>query len=343
MNTKMIALHKTFDKDAAGKRNLVVHISDGVNHEFLPPKKFENFIAKLPATTLIRATAVNATDGVLLDLAERGNKIVYAYWHTTGLESGLDPADLVSQYALLPEEMFRTFKPRADIANLKQVLSLRNAIVQFAGDATRRLKQSGRDIGDPEMEIAEDAITSIRKGIVLEDGTPLDKHVQKLAERIPECRLFKQITHIQDSWIMAASFVAYSGGFDRFEDVASLWHYFGQHVGADGRAPRRRKGTNIDWNPRGRTILYQLGSTIIKNRKNPWRDFFDQARAIEIAAHDVKHPGCKTKDGHCTMMASRKMVKEIVKRFFLAEKGIQYQEDHNPLSHQDSELQLVNA
>jgi hypothetical protein len=331
----MIALHKTFEKDASGKRQLVIHISDGQNHEFLTPKKFTQFLSELPVITTIRATAVNATDAVLLDLAAKGNKIEYAHWHATGLEPGLEPAEIAAKYALLPEEMFREFRPRRDIAELKKVLALRNAIVQFYGDAMRRLKQSGRDAGDPEMEIAEDALKSIRKGIVLDEGTPLDKSVENLAMQIPECVLFKQIAHIKDSWIMAASFVAYSGGFDRFETVASLWHYYGQHVGTDGRAPKRRKGMNIDWNPRGRTILYQLASTIIKNRKNPWRDFFDTARATEIAAHDTKHPGCKTKDGHCTMMASRKMVKEITKQFFLAEKGIGYQENHNPLATED--------
>lgn len=337
MNTEQIAIHKTFEKDTDGASKLVVHVSDGSDHLFLPPKKFTTFLSNLLPTTKIRSTSVNATDAVLLDLAERGNSISYAHWHATGIPSGLEPADIVAQYALLPESMFRPFKPRKDIAELKQVLALRNAVVQFYGDAMRRLKQSGRDAGDPDMELAEEALTSIRKGIVLEEGTPLDKNVAKLAEAIPECRLFKEITHIKDSWIMAASFVAYSGGFDRFEDVASLWHYYGQHVGTDGRAPKRRKGTVMDWNPRGRTILYQLSSTIIKNRKNPWRDFFDEARAIEIAAHDIKHPGCKTKDGHCTMMAARKMVKEITKRFFLAEKGLVYQENHNPLNQIEGE------
>lgn len=331
MNGEMIALHKTFDKGDDGKRQLVIHISDGMDHRFLPPKKFAEFLAMLSPTTRIRSTAVNATDAVLLDLAERGNKIEYAHWHATGLEKGMAPADIVMQYALLPQELFRPFKPRRDIAELKRVLALRNAILQFQGDATRRLRQAGRDAGDPEMEIAQDAINSIRKGIVLEEGTPLDKHVTRLAAQIPECVLFKEISGFKDGWMMAATFVAYSGGFDRFQHVASLWHYYGQHVGEDGRMPRRKKGSNITWHPGGRTMLYQLSSTIMKNAKNPWHQFFQETKAVELAEHDRKHPGCKTKAGHCNAMALRKMAKEIVKRFFLAEKGLDYKQNHNPL------------
>jgi hypothetical protein len=339
MKTERLALHKTFEKDSTGKRQLVVHVSDGTDHLMLPPKKFLTFLAKLPPTTTIRATAVHATDAVLLDLAERGNPIEYAYWHATGLAKGLDPADLVAQYALLPAEIFRSFKPRRDIAELKQVLGLRNAIVQFYGDATRRLKQTGRDVGDPEMEIAVEELNSIRKGIVLEEGTSLDKHVERLAKKIPECVLFKDTACIADSWIMAASFVAFSGGVDRFPTVAALNKYCGEHVTPEGTAPKRRKGQNVDWNPRLRTVLYQLSSTIIKNRTNPWRLFYEDARAAEMAVHDQKHPGCKTKEGHCTMRAMRKMVKEIIKRFYLAANGIQFIDGHNPLAQSHDENQ----
>lgn len=328
---KQIAIHKTFEKGQDGVRQAVIYTSDGNSVDRLTQDKFARFLEKLPPTTIVRATAVNATDAMLLDLAERGNPIFYAFWHDTHLSSGLEPEALVMAYAQLRDEIFRQFKPRRDIADLKRVLAYRNAIVQFAGDATRRLKQASRDVNDPELELAESDISDLKKQMVLEPGTSLDKTIEKKAKVIPECRLFKQISGIEGSWIMAASFVAYSGGFDRFPTVASLWHYYGQHV-VDGAAPKRKKGQNIDWNPRGRVMLYQLASTIIKNRKNPWRAVFDEYRAQEIAMHDTKHPGCKHKDGHSTSRAMRKMVKEIVKQFFLAYNGVQFQEGHNPLA-----------
>lgn len=41
--------------------------------------------------------------------------------------------------------------------------------------------------------------------------------------------------------------------------VRSVWHYFGLHADAEGRAPRKRKGVQADWNPRGRASFMGPG------------------------------------------------------------------------------------
>ena len=129
------------------------------------------------------------------------------------------------------------------------------------------------------------------------------------------------------SWITAASIVAYAGDVDRFETVASFWHYFGQHV-IDGHAPKRKAGSPVTWSPKGRTAVYLMGDSIIKNRNNKWRAFYDEALATEKETHEVKHPGCKTPLGHCGARARRRMVKEILKQFFLAVKGEEIRDGH---------------
>lgn len=62
--------------------------------------------------------------------------------------------------------------------------------------------------------------------------------------------------------------------------VRSLWHYAGLHV-IDGALPKRRKGTQADWNPTLRTLALQpngIADQIIKHRCEPYRTTYDEAR-----------------------------------------------------------------
>ncbi len=62
--------------------------------------------------------------------------------------------------------------------------------------------------------------------------------------------------------------------------VRSLWHYAGLHV-VNGQLPKRRKGTQIDWNPTLRTLALQphgIADQIIVHRTEPYRGLYDQAR-----------------------------------------------------------------
>lgn len=341
-----IAIHKTFDKSGLdGARKATLWIHDGKEAYKLQDKKRQTFIDSLTPGQIVRTTQVNATDADLMSLADRGVDIQYAHWHSLGFDKGMEPATIVEFYQKSPQSIFRTFVPRHDINDLRRVLAIRNGLLQCYGDALRRFKQVGRSMNlttdeqlrsDPLIQQGIDGIKSI-KGLVLEeDKTTMDEQVAKLAKEIPECILFNKIAHFKTSWILAASVVATSGGFDRFDDVASLWHYYGLHV-VEGIAPKRKAGVPMDWSPFGRKTAYMIGDVIIKatdhggkREGNPWREKYDEYRAIERDGHEKKCP-CKTPDGHSTARARRKVVKSIFKRFFVAVKGDSFVEGHNPL------------
>lgn len=219
----LIAMHQTFEKGQDNKGKSIIYVSDGDEHERLTLEKFEEFSQSLDPATVIRSTSVNATNILLLDLAERVRRIEYAFWHDTGLETGMDAEVITAQFAKLPAEIFRTFNPRPDLAHLKYVLSLRNALMEFAGDAMRRLKQAGRNAGmanEDEMDneesfaLALSQLKGLRKVQKIDELSP-DKAVIKASETVPECLIFREVSGIS-SWIMAATFAAYSGGLDRF-------------------------------------------------------------------------------------------------------------------------------
>jgi hypothetical protein len=352
-STKTIAVHQTFEENTEGMKDAVLYVAAGdeVQRLLIGSKKFEKFLSTLNAETVVRSTSANPTDATLGILSSTGATVASAPWHSTGIAKNLPPEEIADHYFHLSDNLFRPVVYRKDIAELKVAVGIRNALIRFQGDFTRRIKQQGRNVGVTDIEKSDDPLFAegiatykeLRKGMLSEDGTSYDTYVAKLAKRIPECLAFNRISGM-DSMILAASFVAVIGDCGRFSRVASLWHYFGQHV-EDGRMPKRRKGAASDWNARGRTLMYQLGSCIIKNRNNPWHQMFDEIRAYEIAHHDEKHPGCKSRDGHCTSMAAHKVAKEILKRFWVEQTGNEFVAEHNPAGggHKKIEHQLWNA
>jgi hypothetical protein len=93
----------------------------------------------------------------------------------------------------------------------------------------------------------------------------------------------------------------------------------------DAKTQKRRKGQPSNWSARGRLVCYQLGEAIVKNKNNPWRIFFDEAKAEYLAKHT--DACCKAAKGHPHAQARRKMVKEILKRFYLAASGVNFESD----------------
>lgn len=60
-----------------------------------------------------------------------------------------------------------------------------------------------------------------------------------------------------------------------------MWHYFGLHADANGRAPRMRKGQQCTWDPMGRACLLQPGGIaeqIVRHRQEPWRSVYDEKK-----------------------------------------------------------------
>ena len=328
---KIIALHVCYEK-TDGRRIPTAYVSNGEGVERLTRAKLNGFVRSLRTGDIVRLTAVRATDSFLFGLAERGVKLLYTHWHQTGIGKNLPPEEIVATWAKLPNVIFREFQPRPDIAHLRHALSLRGAVVHFYGDAVRAVKQEARNMGladedlikaEPLFKQALEKLGEIRASVVSEEGTQLDTYIAKLAAKIPECEMTRRILHVQE-WISAATFVAFSGSFERFPNVAAFWRFCGQSV-ENGKAPKRTRGVASHWSPAMRTAVYLAGTAIIRNRANPWRQFYEVEYAKEFAAHDAKCPNCKTKQGHCGARARRKMMKEILKRIWVSGNGKKFE------------------
>jgi hypothetical protein len=332
-------IHRTIEENGKGIRQPIWYVADptGAVKRLAGLKKISPFVSTLTKGEEVRVTSANI-DAFLVDLDNRGLKVEYAPWHSLGIAKGLEPEKIASEVATSTIE-FKPLHISVEMRPLKDLLAKRNALLQFYGDAVRRLKQIGRDNGaanadEYEATVGDDLkiLDKLFEAVATEDKgktVSFDKQISKLASTLPECIIFNQIAGIStSSWITAASVATIIGDINRFPNVAALWHYFGQHVAEDGKAPKMTKGQPISWSPEGRKVLYQLGDSIIKNVNNPWRKFFDTAKAEELAVHLEKHPGCEHIQGHSNARARRKMVKEIMKRYFLAMTNEQFVKDH---------------
>lgn len=278
---------------------------------------------KLKKGSVLRVTQAHSTDVVLLDLANRGVKIRYAHWHSTGVEKNLPSDQVALRFAALPDELFKEFTPRPDLANLRFNVDIRRAILDMRKADELRLLALMRNQGfgpedklPPALQDYRDAIDKMRA----EAERPQQRDVEKIAAEVEECKIFNDVAGIADGYMTAGEVVSRLGDISRFPTVSSLWHYCGFHV-VDGKSAKRKRGEAGSWNPRVRTALWNLGNSIIKNRENPWRASYERFRDEELAAHDVKCPNCKTKDGHCGARARRRVVKEILKEFYARTSG----------------------
>jgi hypothetical protein len=87
--------------------------------------------------------------------------------------------------------------------------------------------------------------------------------------------------------------VAYEDGKVKhgFPNVAKLWAYLGLHV-KDGKAPKKTKGEAANWSQQGRKVCYQIGESIVKVGRGPYRQAYDDTKAKYLARPRVGDSGC---------------------------------------------------
>ena len=106
--------------------------------------------------------------------------------------------------------------------------------------------------------------------------------------------------------VLACGLLGFIGDHRRFKGLRSLWHYCGLHV-VNGEAPKRAKGVKVDWNPRFRTLMWQIGKSLIM-RKNPrYYPLYVEYKRAEAE----KHP--ELTKLHIHNRALRKVQKDFLK------------------------------
>ena len=87
--------------------------------------------------------------------------------------------------------------------------------------------------------------------------------------------------------VLSAQLVAKLGDCSRFDTVSKLWQYCGQGV-VNGKAPQRRKGKPIKYNPKLKSLTYIVSDCLMKANKGVYRDIYDKEKERQLSIiHDV--------------------------------------------------------
>lgn len=332
-----IVVHKTFTEE--GEANYFVATQTGVTE--MNDAKLQKLLSKCTASdTTIRITNVSSAFKLVQSLRTQGFRVVSAHWHATGIEKNLEPTEIAQQFYNLSDEPFTEVKLRADIFELRQMIAARYAVLDFRRAAQLKLSAVSRTMGLSDADALPSYLEAARLHLLEEKKEiedPIQKAINKAAEKIPECILLNKILGItgKSSWMTSASVVAYVGDVERFPMVSSLWAYAGQSV-VNGKAPKRAKGQTQTWNPKLKTALWSWMDSALKTKNPIHRPAYDTYRAAELLVHEQKCEKCSALkcgteaqaekkrlviQSHSGARARRRVVKDVLKQFWLEARG----------------------
>jgi len=164
--------------------------------------------------------------------------------------------------------------------------------------------------------------------------------------------------------ILAGGLISY---FDPYkaEHASSFWRYAGLHV-ENGKAPKRKHGKKLGYNPKAKVLCWKIGDSFIKQRTPFYREIYDKAkeRENEKLNYPLENPKncpfykeCKRKLKkakapacalHIHYRAMRKMVKRFLADFWAAWRSLEGLPVSEPypiaiLGHEKLETQVGRA
>jgi hypothetical protein len=315
----MLTLHRKYNGVA---KEPVFYVADNGKAKEVKGAKARSWLAKLGKKVRLLSTSAHSSDATLLQLAEQGVTIFTAHWHNTGIDKGMEPKEIALAFSRLEDSVLRPYVPRPDLSRLRGLVTVRNAVLEYRKGAASQIGSAIRSLG-----VSIDRLPSF---VALEqeeldaDSSPIEakcaRELTAEAKKIQECKTFNRVFGMKNGWIVAAQFVSAIGDISRFPNVAAFWHYLGQHV-VNGKAPKRARGAANDWNPGARCTLWKTIDAGLKNNVPLIRAMYEDYKAEELAAHDVKCPNCETKVGHCGARARRRVTKELLKQYYVAAGG----------------------
>ena len=137
---------------------------------------------------------------------------------------------------------------------------------------------------------------------------------------------------------LAGGLISTIENIKKFDTISALWAYFGYHV-IDGKAPKKQKGKESNWNQKARSMCYLIGEQFFRQRSPVFRELIDTEKERQLSRKYKKGELAKSykgysKDdihlskGHAQNRAFRKAVK-----IFLQTVWVKWRElDKLPLS-----------
>ncbi|MCD6176785.1 MAG: transposase [Candidatus Cloacimonetes bacterium] len=81
--------------------------------------------------------------------------------------------------------------------------------------------------------------------------------------------------------VLSANLIKEFGYCENYDNVAKLWAHTGNHV-VEGIAPKKRKGKDITFSPRLRTLTWKLSDCLMKSNHGIYRDIYDNEKEKQL-------------------------------------------------------------
>lgn len=87
--------------------------------------------------------------------------------------------------------------------------------------------------------------------------------------------------------VISAMMLKNFGYCERFDKVSALWKICGLHV-VDGKAPKRKKNQKIDYSPKLRAFVWNIGACLLRSKNPFYYPLFKKFREIEESKEFAK-------------------------------------------------------
>jgi hypothetical protein len=102
-----------------------------------------------------------------------------------------------------------------------------------------------------------------------------------------------------------------------FATVSKLWAYSGWHCDKDGKAARRKKGVQSNWNDKLKVVSFQAAECFMK-AGGPYRELYDTYRERDVAKNGEPRKAVKGRLIQFTKMHYHKRALRYVAKMFLS-------------------------
>lgn len=133
--------------------------------------------------------------------------------------------------------------------------------------------------------------------------------------------------------VLSANLIKEFKDCSKYDTVSKLWAHTGNSV-IDGVAPKRRKGENLTFSPKLRTLTWKISDSLMKQNKGVYRDIYNKEKEKQLGiTYDIgfleekfgkpyKNDDIAISKGHAHNRALRKMRKIFLDHYWCASREL---------------------
>jgi len=187
-----------------------------------------------------------------------------------------------------------------------------------------------KKIGEDEYQYIMDVLE------VMKSAEQEETNYKKLMREFVESeKIYKEFLEpiIGISGILSANLIKIYGHCENAQYVSSMWKYSGL-APEDGALPKRKKGQQLNYNTRAKTVTWLVADSFIKQRTPVYRELYDNEKARQLKLMEDKAENAPKSLMHAHLRGMVKMRKLFLSHYWGACKDLYGGEKPDTYVHQ---------